>query len=1121
MLLQALPRYKSYPCTYPNTIPLRHQPRWNLSEESNIAQLFAVSAGPEETIVEASNDLADFKTIEPQFDEPVDDEEYKAETAELLIQVPSEYHDFLDVFRRKAGTETLPPPRDFDMKIALIPEARLMTAKLYQLTGEQSKILLDTLQRELAAGRIRPSNAAYGSPTFFVPKKDGRQRMVVDYRHLNSNTIPDVYPLPLVDQFLGELKGSTVFTKLDLVGAYQLLRVSEGYEHLTAFRTQYGMYESLVVRDGLRNAPAVFQHFLNGVLVEVIGRGVIVYIDDILIHHATTEGLLQLTRRVLELLRKAHLYLKATKCEFERTSLTFLGYVISGKGVETDPSKVKAVNDFPRPQDLRQTRGFLGLAGYYRRFVNNYSAIAAPLTALTKSNVLFVWDTAQETAFQTLKTKLTEAPVLAHYDSSAETILQTDASHFGWGFVLSQVDKTTGFEHPIAIESGRFTGAQLNYTTTEKEFLAIVEAFVRRRHMLLQVSTTVVTDHQNLKYWMTPRQLSPRQARWVEILAVFRFKIVYRPGKQASMPDALSRRSDYHPGKGATSTLEQNFAQALPDFGEINAGNRIEDLRALQNSQPIEETELIGTKDIQDGLRDDPETQDLYTMTTSLRCKECNHPECSSHGYDYGFLESIRQHFRLSSQGSPKWNHRGLITINDRVLIPNVADVRLKILRSRHDSALAGHPGVAKTLELISRNYLWKGLKRDVEIYVAGCAVCQRTKLNTQGEHGHLRTLEVPERPWQHITMDFIEKLPESNGYDSILVVVDRLTKWAIFISTKTTLTSSQLAELLVEQVFTQHGLPESIVSDRGSKFVSKFWRYVTSRLNIGLRLSTAYHPQTDGQTERVNQILEQYLRVFTSYNQDDWSSLLSQASFAYNNSLHSSTKYTPFYANFGYNPRWAEELAAEPNYDIPAAQQVASSLLEVHRECTANIVESNRRYARHYDEHRRPTPTFNPGDQVLLNLKNFRTLRPSKKLDLRSAGPYTVIEAIGSHAYRLNLPASRVHNVFHVGLLRLFKPAKFPGQTSTEPGPVTIDDEGEAEYEVANVINSRNNPKTGMLEYLVEWLGYEGTDEHTSWEPKSHLNSAEKKVADFHLRYPEKPSTNVRRKRLHRAKRL
>lgn len=354
--------------------------------------------------------------------------------------------------------------------------------------------------------------------------------------------------------------------------------------------------------------------------------------------------------------------------------------------------------------------------------------------------------------------------------------------------------------------------------------------------------------------------------------------------------------------------------------------------------------------------------------------------------------------------------------------------------------------------------------------------------------------------------MDFIEPLPTSDGFDSILVIVDRLTKWSIYIPTTTTINSQKLAQLILDNVIAQHGIPESIVSDRGTKFVSRFWKHITSRIGIQVRLSTAYHPQTDGQTERMNQILEHYLRTFGNYLQDDWSTWLGLASFVYNNSTHSGTQHSPFFANFGYHPRWIDDVRTMEGPDVPTASQMVTDLLDLHSLCSANIAEANRRYSKYYDAKRIDGPRYKVGDLVLLSLKNIKTKRPSKKLDLKLAGPYPIIENIGSHAHRLQLPPTmKIHNVFHTSLLQPYRQPSYPTQNDLRPGPIEIDDDGEI-YEISTILNSRNNPHTGKLEYLIEWVGYEGDDSETGWEPKENLVEADEYLADFHTRYPDKP---------------
>jgi hypothetical protein len=604
------------------------------------------------------------------------------EIDDLVNIVPPSLHKWLDIFHPRKGKETLAPAREYDLKIKLKEGAELRVAPLYALTPFQLTQLKEVLDRERLAGRIRPSNSAYGSPMFFVPKPGDPtvQRMVVDYRLLNSMTTPDAYPLPLIDTIMDMLAKSKFFAKLDLVGAYQLLRMAAGYEHLTAFRTPFGMFESLVVRDGLRNAPAVFQHFLNEVFADLIGQGVIVYIDDILIHAETLAELRRLTELVLQRVRETNLYLKASKCEFERTSIKFLGFIISAEGISTNPDYVQGIADFPRPQTLRQVRRFLGMASYYRRFVSHFAKIAKPLHHLTGKDVAFEWGVGQEDAFQRIKEIMTSAPVLAHFNPSYETIVQTDASVYGWGFVISQINPTTGHEHPVAIESGSFKPAEVNYTVTEKEFLAIVMAFRRRRHLLLQVTSTVLTDHLNLTYWMEPKELSPRQSRWVDLMSGFSFKIVYRKGTQAVFPDALSRRPDYE-AEELDKPLVQALPKPTPSQLESTLTHMLRALAQLGDDDDAEdndegEAKLLDLELVRTGLKEDSDltpVRDLFEQAGSAE------PDTSR-------LAGLLRRIGMEPSANIQYTQQGLLRLDNRYYIPNYKTLRPTVIRLCHDA---------------------------------------------------------------------------------------------------------------------------------------------------------------------------------------------------------------------------------------------------------------------------------------------------------------------------------------------------------------------------------------------------------------------------------------------------
>jgi len=390
-----------------------------------------------------------------------------------------------------------------------------------------------------------------------------------------------------------------------------------------------------------------------------------------------------------------------------------------------------------------------------------------------------------------------------------------------------------------------------------------------------------------------------------------------------------------------------------------------------------------------------------------------------------------------------------------------------------------------------------------VTTYIRTCTDCKRAKSTHHKPYGLLKFLPIPERAWSSISMDFIEGLPTSDGYDCILVIVCRLTKAALFIECHSTDDSYQLALLFIKYVFSKHGAPTDIISDRGKLFVSKFWTSLCSILNIKNNSSTAYHPETDGQTERVNQILEQYIRLYVNYQQDNWRSLLPFAEFAYNNTPHSATGVSPFFANKGFNPKF--EIDVNNASWSFAAEQVAQDLKSVEEHLKTQLRLAIQQYTNTSASRRITPPEFKVGSQVWLNAKNIQTKRPTKKLDHRYLGPYEIIQQISTHAFKLKLPDSMklLHPVFHISLLEPVTPDSIPDRHHSPPPPIEIDDT--EEYEVSAILDSRR--RRNRLEYLVEWSGFENTPEHRTWEPTTNLEHSADFLRDFHHRYPHKPA--------------
>uniref|UniRef100_A0A8C6NU91 Gypsy retrotransposon integrase-like protein 1 n=1 Tax=Nothobranchius furzeri TaxID=105023 RepID=A0A8C6NU91_NOTFU len=459
-----------------------------------------------------------------------------------ISNVPPEYTDLAAVFS-KVRAKNLPPHRPYDCAVDLLPGAQPPKGRLYPLSIPETTAMEEYIQEGLQAGIIRPSSSPAGAGFFFVGKKDGGLRPCIDYRGLNSVTVRNTYPLPLLQSAFDQIRGARVFTKLDLRNAYHLVRIREGDEWKTAFNTPCGHFEYLVMPFGLTNAPAVFQCFINDVLKDMINRFVYVYLDDILIFSPDRKTHVQHVRAVLQRLLENQLFCKAEKCEFHTTKTKFLGHVITPGEVQMDSDKVKAVLEWPTPTGRKQLQRFLGFANFYRRFIRGFSGVAAPLHRLTSAKVRFVWDTAADMAFAELKRRFSAAPILTQPDTSKQFIVEVDASESGVGAVLSQ-RASDNKVHPCAYFSCKLTPAERNYDIGNRELLAVKLALEEWRHWLegAEQPFLVWTDHKNLEYVRTAKRLNPRQARWALFFDRFNFNLSFRPGSKNIKPDALSRQ---------------------------------------------------------------------------------------------------------------------------------------------------------------------------------------------------------------------------------------------------------------------------------------------------------------------------------------------------------------------------------------------------------------------------------------------------------------------------------------------------------------------------------------------------------------------------------------------------
>ena len=974
--------------------------------------------------------------------------------------IPEDYHAYLDVFSEALANE-LPPHRSFDHHMPLEEGKVPPWGPIYSLSEVELKALKDYLDENLKKGFIVPSESPAGAPILFVKKKDGSLRLCVDYRGLNKITIKNRYPLPLISELLDRLSTGRIFTKIDLRGAYNLLRIKEGEEWKTAFRTRYGLYEYKVMPFGLTNAPASFQHLMNYHFRDMLDKHVICYLDDILIYSPDLETHRLHVIQVLTRLREVGLFAKAEKCLFHSDKVDFLGFVISPNGVEMDTKKVQTILDWPIPTNLFEVRSFLGFCNFYRRFIKSYSKVVQPLTALTKKDTPFTWTSTEQGAFDNLRQAFTSADLLKQYDPSKQLVLETDASDQAIAGVLSFEEGKQLF--PLAFMSRTMVPAELNYEIHDKEMLAIVACFKEWRHYLegAALPIKVYTDHRSLEYFTTSKQLNRRQARWSELLADFTFIIQYRPGVQGTKPDALTRRPDVH---------------------TVQKGGSLDPTINPQNQQQL----------LKDGQ---------FLFASAVYTIQPEFPQLVK---DAQSTDTFRTNLPADLHDTPFHIKNDMLYNRERLYVPDQGKLRLTILQHYHDHRTAGHPGRHKTLQLIQRDFWWPKMRDYVKEYVDTCDKCGRTKSRRHLPYGELKSLPVPPFPWSSISMDLIEFLPDSNGYNSILVIVDRLTKQATFIPTTTGLDAKELARLFLTHIFSKHGLPQDIVTDRGSEFASDFWRELTKALDIKLNFSTAFHPETDGQTERVNQALEQYLRLYVDYQQHEWAELLPIAEFTYNNTPHSSTTVSPFFANKGYNPR--ANFAAISNDNTPASLDsqhpatFAEGVTALHDHLRGEIQKANEASKIAFDRNHLPSPDYQEGDKVWLSTRFIKTTRPAKKLDNRYLGPFVIKDKISSHAFRLELPTTmRIHNVFHVSLLEPYHENTLPGRIQPPPPPVEVN--GDVEYEVEAILDHKIDRRFSAeerLRYLVKWLGYDDT----TWEGPSNLQNATEILEAYRRKY-------------------
>jgi transposase InsO family protein len=840
----------------------------------------------------------------------------------------------------------------------------------YRVPYSLKETMAKQVSEMIEAGVIIPSKSPWTSPVVLVKKKSGDMRFCVDYRKLNAITTKDCYPLPRIDEILDSLQGKKYFTGLDLANGYWQIEVDPKDREKTAFVVENDLYEFVKMPFGLCNSPSTFMRAMNCVMAGLINEILHVFLDDLIVASSTFKEHIENLRKVFDRLRTVGLKLKPKKCHFLQKKLEFLGHVVSEDGISPDESKTNKIRDFPTPKNGKEVKSFLGLSGYYRKFIKDYSTISHPLTELTKDEVPFRWTEKEQEAFDYLRTCLITRPILAYPNFKLPFIIFTDASNVGLGAVLSQIQD--GKERVIAYASRHLNQAERNYATIEKEALAIVFAVKKFKPYIHGHETKIVTDHAPLKWLMKVKNTNAKLARWALEIQDLNLDIEYRPGKTNSNADCLSRIpvsavSTETPPDLTVLQTKDKFCRELFDYLD-------------KKILPTEGSELCKLN-----------IEEFFIDEDGLLKRECP---------------------------PSKKRRRYLKTI--QLVVPQ--ELKLTIMKALHNDLTAGHLAFQRTYDRVTEKFFWLNMRNEIKDYCAACHECALGKTSPHFKKAPLKPLPVPSEPFERVSMDIVGPLKSTrNGNLYILVLIDNLTKWpeAFAIPNQT---AETVAKIFVEQIICRHGMPKTLLTDRGTNFLSRLFQEICKLLRIDRLLTTSYKPSTNGLCEHENKSLKDMLLHFVNNRHDDWDDYLPFVLFAYRTSVHSSTHETPFYLMHGRDATLPLEMLLKLNRKSDCEPNDYRTKITVKLRDAFQLAFSNMHAAQEaqkyqYDK-RSNLQKFNVGDKVYMTTVVVQP-QQSRKFTPKWQGPYRITQKISDLLYEVNTGKVGKEQIVHVNRLK------------------------------------------------------------------------------------------------------
>ena len=873
------------------------------------------------------------------------------------------------------------------------------------------------LQDQLENGVIQPSASAWASPVVLVRKKDNTVRWCIDYRKLNSATKRDAYPLPRIDSCLDCLSSARIFSTLDLQSGYWQLEVAEEDRHKTAFITKYGLFEYRKMPFGLCNAPSSFQRCMELVLKGLQWKTLLIYLDDVIIYTATMDSHLEQLDVVLTRLQEAGLKLKPSKCDLIKSSVLYLGHVVSKDGLQPNPKIVESVLEWKVPTNVKETQQFLGLCNYYRRFIKNFSKIAAPLHKLTHKNSAFVWTQEASNSFETLKKLLCSTPILGYPNPEGQYILDTDASDVGIGGVLSQMQD--GQERVLSYASKKLDVHQTRYSTTRKELLAVITFITQFRHYLLGRKFLLRTDHGSLRWLFSFKDPQGQIARWLEVLAQYDVEIQHREGRRHLNADALSRK----PSHGNEDDSEwTEFKEDVDDV--VDLGNKVRAVTRSKTKESIASCSWI------DGYS----TQEMSNLQNEDSCLKLLHKWT-----DNGAIPSRDDVNKFGPDVRKFWiNWQTIERINNVLYMKRILHddsvqylllvpekLRKEVLDVFHSSVSAGHFGVSKTTSKIKEKFYWYKMREDIRLYINNCEPCNKAKRPKPKPHAALNSY-LAGHPMDRVAMDIIGPLPKTQqGNKYILVIGDHFTRWmeAFAIGDQT---SHTIAGKLVKEFMCRFGIPLDIHTDQGKNFDSQLVHDICKLLQVKKTRSTAYHPESNGLIEKFNQTLGQLIRTHVLENQD-WDADIDLLMAAYRSTKHPATGYSPNYMMLGrevYSPLELQFPIHNNHISHPIDQhkyavELQERLSKCYLEARTKLKETAERQKRDYD-----TRTMENAYDIGSLVYKFNNVH--HKFETPWSGPYIVLKKFSPAVYKIR--NKHKSEVIHHDRLKPYTSREVPG---------------------------------------------------------------------------------------------